>query len=62
MIVPVGAGAFSDALRWGVEIYHALGARLTASGHSTAVGDEGGFAPDLASDEEAIELLSLIHI
>jgi len=57
MIVPVGAGAFSDALRWGVEIYHALGARLTASGHSTAVGDEGGFAPDLASDEEAIELI-----
>lgn len=57
MIVPVGAPTFSDALRWGVEIYHALGARLTASGHSTAVGDEGGFAPDLASDEEAIELI-----
>lgn len=57
MIVPVGTPTFSDALRWGVEIYHALGARLTASGHSTAVGDEGGFAPDLASDEEAIELI-----
>ncbi len=57
MIVPVGAPTFSEALRWGVEIYHALGARLTSGGHSTTVGDEGGFAPDLSSDEEAIELI-----
>ncbi|WP_066649085.1 phosphopyruvate hydratase [Christensenella timonensis] len=57
MIVPVGAPTFREALRWGVEIYHALGARLTSRGHSTTVGDEGGFAPDLSSDEEAIELI-----
>ena len=57
MIVPVGAESFSQAVRWGSEIYHALGALLRAEGHSTAVGDEGGFAPDLASDEEAVDCL-----
>ncbi len=57
MIVPVGAGSFTEALRWGSEIYHTLGRLLKADGLSTAVGDEGGFAPDLGSDEEAIEYL-----
>lgn len=57
MIVPVGAGSFAEALRWGSEIYHALGRILKADGLSTAVGDEGGFAPDLGSDEAAIDYL-----
>ncbi len=57
MIVPVGAPGFAEALRWGSEIYHALGRLLKADGLSTAVGDEGGFAPDLGSDEAAIEYL-----
>ena len=57
MIVPVGAPSFSDALRMGSEIYHALGKLLKERGLSTGVGDEGGFAPDLESDEEAIELI-----
>ena len=57
MIVPVGAPTFAEALRWGSEIYHTLGRLLKADGHSTAVGDEGGFAPDLGSDEAAIEYL-----
>ena len=54
MIVPVGAPSFAEALRWGSEIYHTLGKLLKADGLSTAVGDEGGFAPNLGSDEEAI--------
>ena len=57
MIVPVGAPSFAEALRWGSEIYHALGKLLKADGLSTAVGDEGGFAPDLGSDEAAIQYL-----
>ncbi len=57
MIVPVGAPTFAEALRWGSEIYHTLGRLLRADGHSTAVGDEGGFAPDLGADEDAIEYL-----
>ena len=57
MIVPVGAPSFAEALRWGSEIYHALGKLLKTDGLSTAVGDEGGFAPDLGSDEAAIEYL-----
>lgn len=57
MILPVGAPSFSDALRMGSEIYHALGKILKEKGLSTAVGDEGGFAPDLESDEAAIELI-----
>ena len=57
MIVPVGAPSFAEALRWGSEIYHTLGKLLKADGLSTAVGDEGGFAPDLGSDEDAIRYL-----
>ena len=57
MIVPVGAPTFAEALRWGSEIYHTLGRLLKADGLSTAVGDEGGFAPDLGSDEAAIQYL-----
>ncbi len=57
MIMPVGAASFSEALRWGVETYHALAAVLKEQGHSTAVGDEGGFAPNLASNEEPVRVL-----
>jgi enolase len=57
MIMPVGAASFSEALRWGVETYHALAGVLKELGHSTAVGDEGGFAPNLSSNEEAVEVL-----
>ena len=57
MILPVGAADFSEALRWGVEVYHVLKAVLRRSGRSTAVGDEGGFAPDLPSNEAALEAL-----
>ena len=57
MIVPTGAPSFSDALRMGSEIYHALGAILKEKNLATGVGDEGGFAPDLESDEQAIELI-----
>ncbi len=55
LLVPAGAETFADALRLGVEVYHALRALLAERGLATAVGDEGGFAPDLASSEEAIE-------
>ena len=54
MIMPVGAASFSEALRWGVETYHALAGVLKVRGLSTTVGDEGGFAPNLASNEEAV--------
>jgi enolase len=57
MIVPVGARSFSEGLRMGVEVFHALKATLKEEGHSTAVGDEGGFAPDLESNEQALEVL-----
>ena len=57
MIVPVGASSFSEGLRMGVEVFHALKATLKEQGHSTAVGDEGGFAPDLESNEQALEVL-----
>ena len=57
MIVPVGLPRFSDALRAGSEIYHALGRLLKSKGFATTVGDEGGFAPNLESDEQAIELI-----
>ncbi len=57
MAVPTGFSRFSEALRAGSEVYHALGALLKERGLSTAVGDEGGFAPTLSSDEEAIELI-----
>jgi enolase len=55
MIVPVGASSFSEALRWGTEIFHTLKKVLKDKGHSTNVGDEGGFAPNLKSNVEAIE-------
>lgn len=57
MAMPVGASNFSEALRMNVEIYHSLKAVLKARGLSTAIGDEGGFAPNLASNEEAIEVI-----
>jgi enolase len=57
MILPVGAPSFSESLRWGAEIFHTLKAVLKAQGLSTAVGDEGGFAPDLASNEHALEII-----
>ncbi len=55
MIMPVGAPSFKEALRWCAEVFHALQKLLKSEGQTTAVGDEGGFAPDLASDEDAIE-------
>ena len=55
MVMPVGAPDFREALRWGVEVFHSLKAVLKKNGYSTAVGDEGGFAPNLKSNEEAIE-------
>jgi enolase len=57
MIMPVGAASFSEALRWGVETYHALKAIFDKRGLSTAVGDEGGFAPDLPNSEAAVKVL-----
>ena len=57
MIFPLGAPSFSEALRWGAEVFHALAEVLHAKGYSTAVGDEGGFAPNLGSNREAIELV-----
>lgn len=57
MIMPVGAASFKEGLRWCTEVFHALQSLLKAKGLATAVGDEGGFAPDLASDEEAIEYI-----
>jgi len=57
MIFPVGAPTFSEALRWGAEVFHRLAAVLHAKGYATAVGDEGGFAPNLGSNREAIELI-----
>ncbi len=57
MFMPVGAASFSEAMRWGVESYHTLKKVLQQKGLSTGVGDEGGFAPDLGSNEEAIQLL-----
>jgi enolase len=55
MVMPVGATSFSEALRWGVEIFHSLKSVLKKKGYSTNVGDEGGFAPNIQSNEEAIE-------
>ncbi|MGH9740344.1 MAG: phosphopyruvate hydratase [Candidatus Acidiferrales bacterium] len=55
MVMPVGAPSFHEALRWGVEVFHHLKAVLKKNGYSTAVGDEGGFAPNLKSNEEALE-------
>ena len=62
MVMPVGATSFSDALRWGVEVFHTLKGVLKKRGYNTAVGDEGGFAPSLKSNVEAIEVvLEAIH-
>jgi len=62
MIMPVGASSFSEGLRWGVEIFHALKTTLKKKGYSTNVGDEGGFAPNIQSNQEAIEtVLEAIH-
>ena len=57
MIMPVGASSFREGLRWCTEVFHALASLLKEKGLATSVGDEGGFAPDLASDEEAIEYI-----
>jgi enolase len=57
MIMPIGAASFSEGLRWGVETYHVLRSLLHDRGLSTAVGDEGGFAPDLTSNEQALQIL-----
>ena len=57
MLMPVGATSFSEGLRWGVECYHVLKGVLSNRGLSTSVGDEGGFAPNLGSNEEAVQLL-----
>ena len=57
MILPVGAPTFSEALRWGVEVFHTLKGVLKSRGMSTSVGDEGGFAPNLPSNEAALELI-----
>jgi enolase len=57
MVMPVGAPSFSEALRWGVEVFHTLKGVLKKRGYSTAVGDEGGFAPSLKSNVEAIEVV-----
>jgi len=57
MVMPVGAESFSDALRWGTETFHTLKGVLKKKGYNTAVGDEGGFAPNLKSNEEAVDLI-----
>lgn len=57
MIMPVGAPSFSEGLRWCAEVFHTLAGILKSDGHSTAVGDEGGYAPDLSSDEDAVRVL-----
>ncbi|UCD27532.1 MAG: phosphopyruvate hydratase [Planctomycetota bacterium] len=59
MIQPWGASTFSEALRWGVEIFHSLKTVLKSNNYNTAVGDEGGFAPDLKSNEEAFEVIAI---
>ncbi|HEY0264267.1 MAG TPA: phosphopyruvate hydratase [Granulicella sp.] len=57
MVMPIGAETFSDALRWGVEVFHTLKGVLKKKGYNTAVGDEGGFAPSLKSNDEALDLI-----
>jgi enolase len=57
MVMPIGAPSFSEALRWGVEIFHSLKTALKKRGYNTAVGDEGGFAPSCKSNEEAIQIV-----
>ena len=57
MVMPVGAGSIAEAVRWGAEIFHTLKSELKAGGHSTAVGDEGGFAPDLKGTHAALDFI-----
>jgi enolase len=57
MIAPIGAGSFREALRWGAEVYHALKSVLKERGLNTGLGDEGGFAPDLPSNRDALDLI-----
>src|SRR5579863_6135874 len=57
MIRPTGAPTFREALRWGVQVFHTLKKLLESKGYTTSVGDEGGFAPALTSNEEALDLL-----
>jgi len=57
MVLPIGAETFSDALRWGAEVYHALKSTLKAAGQSTGLGDEGGFAPDLPGVKAALDFI-----
>ena len=57
MVMPIGAASYREALRWGVETYHALKSLLHERGCRPLVGDEGGFAPDLAANEDAVRLL-----
>ncbi|HSI94410.1 MAG TPA: phosphopyruvate hydratase [Jiangellaceae bacterium] len=59
MIAPIGAGTFRDALRWGAEVYHALKRVLKEKGLATGLGDEGGFAPDLPSNRDALDLIAV---
>ena len=59
MVMPVGASSFSEGLRWGVEIFHTLKSVLKKKGYSTNVGDEGGFAPEIQSNDEAIETVMI---
>ena len=61
MLFPLGASSFSEALRWGAEIFHTLKGVLSEKGYSTSVGDEGGFAPNLGSNDEAVELILSRH-
>ena len=61
MVMPLGASSFREGLRWGVEVFHALKSVLKKNGYSTAVGDEGGFAPNLKSNEEAVTV-SYTHL
>ncbi|QNO36871.1 phosphopyruvate hydratase [Protaetiibacter sp. SSC-01] len=58
MMLPVGAPTFREALRWGAEVYHALKSELKANGYATGLGDEGGFAPDLATAREALDFIT----
>ncbi len=58
MIMPIKAGSFREGLRWSVQVFHTLKKILASKGYSTSVGDEGGFAPNLASDEEAVKLIT----
>jgi enolase len=57
MVMPVGAASFSEGLRWGAEVFHALRAVLKAKGYATSVGDEGGYAPNLKSNQEALDVI-----